>query len=142
MARLEGFLKLIEMMIQEYEKSYLENKRQLAQRVETFDNIFDSRGSSNELKAIAMIAKRGEHTDSARLSGTISILRVIQLLALNMRMLELSVNAIKTQLAESGILEKAKDIEDIKRLKALVKSKLESLEKAEKTRKENTSYIE
>lgn len=131
---MEELLQSIEEMIQELQRVYKAIKRELPKRLKTYESIKESKRASTELKTIAVVAKSNDHADLSRVSGQIAILRTIQILAAKMGIL-------KKQLDESGILEKAKDIEDIKNLKSILKSVEAKKQKAEQNHRKDLSYI-
>jgi len=149
---LDSFLEDLEKMITDYIRSFSSHERDISRQHTTYDNIIKSKWNSKELKAIASLGKVVNFEDQARLASNISILYTIQRLVLNLKILENKIDNLIEQLGESRIIEKAKDIDDIKELKRLLAEQYKKREKqqkqmeeahkrAEESRKKHLPYV-
>lgn len=124
------------------EEHFRRNKSLTSEKIKSFDNIMKSKETSQAQKLTAMSRKMSMINYLERLSSEIVLLYLLQMLALTVEGLNSSVNSINEQLVKSGILEKAKDIEDIKKLKKIIASKLKKMEEEEESRKKNLFYVD
>jgi len=80
-----------------------------------------------------------------RLSSQLSLLYALQIFAFKVKVLEITVGNINEQLGKSGILEKSKEIEDIKKnieeLKILVEAQYKSMKEIREEPGNNLTYI-
>jgi archaellum component FlaC len=80
-----------------------------------------------------------------RLSSQLSLLYALQIFAFKVKVLEITVDNINEQLGKSGILEKSKEIEDIKKnideLKILVEAQFKSMKEIKEDQGNNLTYI-
>jgi hypothetical protein len=113
------------------QKNLEENKAKAAKRVSACEKILQSQEASEEKKAKALMEKTVEIDRVERLSSQLSLLYVLQIFAFKVKVLEITVDNINDQLGKSGILEKSKEIEDIKKnideLKILVEAQYKSM---------------
>jgi hypothetical protein len=113
------------------EKNLEENKAKAAKRVSACEKILQSEEAGEEKKAKALMEKTVELDRVERLSSQLSLLYVLQIFAFKVKVLEITVGNINEQLGKSGILEKSKEIEDIKKnideLKILVEAQYKSM---------------
>jgi hypothetical protein len=75
----------------------------------------------------------------------LSLLYILQIFAFKVKILQISVDNIKEQVAKSGLLEKTKDIEDIKKnietLAVLLEAQHELISKIGEDRSRDLSYV-
>jgi len=80
-----------------------------------------------------------------RLSSQLSLLYTLQIFAFKVKVLEISVNNINLQLAQSGVLQKGMELENIKKnidaLKILVEAQYESMKEIREDQSKNLTYI-
>jgi hypothetical protein len=80
-----------------------------------------------------------------RLSSQLSLLYTLQIFAFKVKVLEISVNNISLQLAQSGVLQKGMELESIKKnidaLKILVEAQYESMKEIREDQSRNLTYI-
>jgi hypothetical protein len=113
------------------QKNLEENKEKVAKQTIVFDKILHSKEATEEQKAKASMRKTLEIDRLERLSSQLSLLYALQIFAFKVKVLEITVGNINEQLGKSGILEKSKEIEDIKKnideLKILVEAQYKSM---------------
>ena len=110
-----------------------------------YENLLKSEESSEEQKIKAFVGKTLELDRLERLSSQLSLLYTLQIFAFKVRVLEISVGNINEQLAQSQVLTKSAEIEDIKKnidaLKILVEAQYESMKEIREDQKKNLTYI-
>lgn len=116
MAEIDNFLEEIHKNIEDYKRLYYSRQRELPQKVGFYETILESKESSKELKAFAILGKASEQADLARLAGEISLLYNFTTLAIQLKILGIAIDSIRLQLAESRILERTQ-ADDIAKLK-------------------------
>lgn len=126
---MQEFLKELESIIEDWKKRYNKNRVASSQRLKTYETMIESKESSEAQQVRGLVGKVIEYDSLARQSKDIFTLLTIQILGVHVEILRLTVDNINIKLKQSGILEKAKDIGDIKKLK-------EKLEKTTKLLKE------
>ena len=127
------------------QKSIEENKKSAAKKTITYDKIIQSKEATEEQKTKALIGKTLEQDRLERLSSQLSLLYSLQIFAFKVKVLEITVGNINEQLGKSGILEKSKEIEDIKKnideLKILVEAQFKSMKEIKDDQSNNLKYI-
>jgi len=127
------------------QKSLEENKKSAAKKTITYDKIIQSKEATEEQKTKALIGKTLEQDRLERLSSQLSLLYSLQIFAFKVKVLEITVGNINEQLGKSGILEKSKEIEDIKKnideLKILVEAQFKSMKEIKDDQSNNLKYI-
>jgi hypothetical protein len=128
---LDEVLEMLDRTAKRIEKNLEENKAKAAKRVSACEKILQSEEAGEEKKAKALMEKTVELDRVERLSSQLSLLYVLQIFAFKVKVLEITVGNINEQLGKSGILEKSKEIEDIKKnideLKILVEAQYKSM---------------
>jgi hypothetical protein len=127
------------------QKALEENKIKAAKQTATYDKILQSEKTSEGQKTKALIGKTVELDRLERLSSQLSLLYALQIFAFKVKVLEITVGNINEQLGKSGILEKSKEIEDIKKniaeLKILVEAQFKSMKEIKEDQGNNLTYI-
>jgi hypothetical protein len=122
-----------------------ESKETSSKQVMAYENLLQSEESSEEQKIKAFVGKTLELDRLERLSSQLSLLYTLQIFAFKVRVLEISVGNINEQLAQSQVLSKSAEIEDIKKnidaLKILVEAQYESMKEIREDQKKNLTYI-
>ena len=122
-----------------------ESKEISCKQIVAYENLLKSEGSSEEQKIKAFVGKTLELDRLERLSSQLSLLYTLQIFAFKVRVLEISVGNINEQLAQSQVLNKSAEIEDIKKnidaLKILVEAQYESMKEIREDQKKNLTYI-
>ena len=128
------------------QNTFEENKKKAAKQVAVYDNIIQSKEANEEQKNKALMGKNFEVDRLERLSSQLSLLYALQIFAFKVKVLEITVGNINEQLGKSGILEKSKEIEDIKKniaeLKILVEAQYKSMKEIKEDQSNNNlTYI-
>jgi hypothetical protein len=127
------------------QKALEENKIKAAKQTAIYDKILQSEKTSEGQKTKALIGKTVELDRLERLSSQLSLLYALQIFAFKVKVLEITVGNINEQLGKSGILEKSKEIEDIKKniaeLKILVEAQFKSMKEIKEDQGNNLTYI-
>ena len=128
------------------QNTFEENKKKAAKQVAVYDNIIQSKEANEEQKNKALMGKNFEVDRLERLSSQLSLLYALQIFAFKVKVLEITVGNINEQLGKSGILEKSKEIEDIKKniaeLKILVEAQYKSMKEIKEDQSSNNlTYI-
>ena len=128
---MDEVLEMLDRTAKRIQKNLEENKAKAAKRVSACEKILQSEEAGEEKKAKALMEKTVELDRVERLSSQLSLLYVLQIFAFKVKVLEITVGNINEQLGKSGILEKSKEIEDIKKnideLKILVEAQYKSM---------------
>lgn len=143
---LERLLKGIERSVDNYTELLVQRLSKHQEKVEALDSVIESSEPSNEAKAVAILARGIEFNDLSRLFGELSTLRTFQSLAINLRILEIS-------LKETGTLKKLEEIGDVTKLKEQFQNAIKLLDKyynekramdhqAEESRSKDLWYIQ
>jgi len=142
---LDEILEMLEKTTKRMQKDLDENQHWALKQIENYDGILKSKASSEAQKVRALLGKTLEYDRLERLSSQLSILYILQMFAFKVKVLKISIDSIKEQLAQSEILEKAKGIEDVEkkidRLMILLETQYESMTKIEEDRKKDVSYV-
>jgi len=143
--RLDEILKLLEKETKRAQKIVDENKYSASKQIEEYEKILRSKESSETQKVKASLGRTLEYDRLERLSSQLSLLYVLQMFAFKVKILQISVENIKEQLAKSGFLEKTKDIEDIKKnidtLTILLEAQNEAMRKIGENARADLSYV-
>lgn len=145
MSNIDVVIKNFDEFIELFKKDYDESKANTQEKFQKCQEIINSKNASKETKLLYALIRREEISHTRDLAAAISLLHncqimtaIIQILENSQKMLENQFNIFETQILTSGILEKSKDIDDIKQLKiALKKIKAER----EKQNKETNQKI-
>ena len=112
---MDEILKLLEKATKRAQKVVDENKLSASKQIDAYENVLRSKKSSETQRVRAMLGRMLEYDRLERLSSHLSLLYILQMFAFKVKILQISVENIKEQLAKSGLLEKTKDIEEIKK---------------------------
>ena len=142
---MDEILKLLEKETKRAQKIVDENKYSASKQIEEYEKILRSKESSETQKVKASLGRTLEYDRLERLSSQLSLLYVLQMFAFKVKILQISVENIKEQLAKSGFLEKTKDIEDIKKnidtLTILLEAQNEAMRKIGENARADLSYV-
>ena len=136
---MDEVLEMLDRTAKRIQNTFEENKKKAAKQVAVYDNIIQSKEANEEQKNKALMGKNFEVDRLERLSSQLSLLYALQIFAFKVKVLEITVGNISEQLGKSGILEKSKEIEDIKKNIAELKILVEAQYKAMKEIKEDQS---
>jgi hypothetical protein len=128
---LDEVLEMLDRTAKRTQKTLEENKKKAAEQTTVYDTVLQSKEASEEQKTKALMGKTFELDRLERLSSQLSLLYALQIFAFKVKVLEITVGNINEQLGKSGILEKSKEIEDIKKnideLKILVEAQYKAM---------------
>ena len=142
--RLDEILSLLEKATKRAQKTLDENKHSSSVQIETYEKVLKSRESSETQRTKATLGRMIEYNRLEGLSSQLSLLYILQMFAFKVKILQISVEKIKEQLAKPEFLDKTKDIEDIKKnidaLTILLEAQYEAMKQIGENR-ENLSYV-
>ena len=143
---MDEVLEMLDRTAKRIQNTFEENKKKAAKQVAVYDNIIQSKEANEEQKNKALMGKNFEVDRLERLSSQLSLLYALQIFAFKVKVLEITVGNINEQLGKSGILEKSKEIEDIKKniaeLKILVEAQYKSMKEIKEDQSSNNlTYI-
>jgi hypothetical protein len=142
--RLDEILKLLEKATKRAQKALEENKHSASNQIDAYEKVLRSKESTEAQKVRAMLGRTLEYDRLETLSSQLSLLYILQMFAFKVKILQISVENIKEQLAKSGFLEKTKDVEDIKKnfdtLTILLEAQYEAMKQIGENRKD-MSYV-
>lgn len=141
---MDEILKLLEKATNRAQKALDETKHSASKEITEYENVLRSKKSSEAQRVRATLGRMTEYDRLERLSSQLSLLYILQMFAFKVKILQISVENIKEQLANSGFLEKTKDIEDIKKnidtLTILLEAQNEAMKQIGENRKD-LSYV-
>jgi len=141
---LDEILNLLEKATKRAQKTLDENKHSSSVQIEAYEKVLKSRESSETQKTKATLGRMIEYNRLEGLSSQLSLLYILQMFAFKVKILQISVDKIKEQLAKPEFLDKIKDIEDIKKnidaLTILLEAQYEAMKQIGENR-ENLSYV-
>jgi hypothetical protein len=127
------------------QKVFDETKETASKHIAAHEQLLQSKEASEEQKLKAFMGKTLELDRLERLSSQLSLLYALQIFAFKVKVLEISVNNINEQLAQSGALRKGTELEDIKKnidaLKILVEAQYKSMKEIREDQSKNLTYI-
>ena len=141
---MDEILKLLEKATKRAQKALDETKHSASKEITAYEKVLRSKKSSEAQRVRATLGRMTEYDRLERLSSQLSLLYILQMFAFKVKILQISVENIKEQLANSGFLEKTKDIEDIKKnidtLTILLEAQNEAMKQIGENRKD-LSYV-
>ncbi len=142
---MDEVLEMLDRTAKRIQKTLEENKEKAAKQTTVYEKILHSKEATEEQKAKALMKKTLELDRMERLSSQLSLLYALQIFAFKVKVLEITVSNINEQLGKSGILEKSKEIEEIKKnideLKILVEAQFKSMKEIKEDQGNNLTYI-
>jgi hypothetical protein len=141
---LDEVLELLEKTTKRIQNVFEESREAAQRQTSAYEQLLQSKDATEEQRLKAYAARMMAYDRLDHLSSQLSLLYTLQIFAFKVKVLEVSVERIDDQLAKSGVLEKTKEIEDIRKhidsLKILVEAQYESL-KDIKDRGNDLPYI-
>jgi len=142
---LDEVLELLDKTAKRIQKALDESKEAASNQTIAYEKIIQSKEVSEEQKIRAFIGKTLELDRLERLSFQLSLLYALQIFAFKVKVMEISVSNINSQLVQSGVLHKSAELEDVKKniaaLKILVEAQYESLKEIGENQNKNLTYI-
>jgi hypothetical protein len=142
---LDEVLEMLDKTAKRIQKVFDETKETASKHIAAHEQLLQSKEASEEQKLKAFMGKTLELDRLERLSSQLSLLYALQIFAFKVKVLEISVNNINEQLAQSGALRKGTELEDIKKnidaLKILVEAQYKSMKEIREDQSKNLTYI-
>ena len=142
---MDEVLEMLDRTAKRIQKTFDENKEKAAKQTVAYEKILQSKEATKEQKAKALMKKTLEVDRLDRLSSQLSLLYALQIFAFKVKVLEIAVGNLNEQLGKSGIFEKSKEIEEIKKnineLKILVEAQFKSMKDIKEDQNNNLKYI-
>jgi hypothetical protein len=142
---LDEVLEILDKTAKRIQKVFDETKETASKHIASHEQLLQSKEATEAQKIKAFMGKTLELDRLERLSSQLSLLYALQIFAFKVKVLEITVDNINEQLGKSGILEKSKEIEDIKKnideLKILVEAQFKSMKEIKEDQGNNLTYI-
>jgi ribosomal protein S8E len=142
---LDEVLDILDKTAKRIQKVLDESKENASRQIIGYEQVLQSGEASEEQKIKAFMGKTLELDRLERLSSQLSLLYALQIFAFKVKVIEIAVNNINEQLAQSGVLQKGAELEDIKKnidaLKILVEAQYESMKEINENQNRNLTYI-
>jgi hypothetical protein len=142
---LDEILEMLDKNAKRIQKEADEAKEASIKRQALYEQLQQSTEATQEQKIKAFIRKTMELERLQRLNSQLSLFYSLQIFAFKVKVLEVSVEKINTQLVQSGVLQKSGEVEDIKKnidaLKILIEAHYESMKEINETQNKNLGYI-
>jgi hypothetical protein len=142
--RLDEILTLLEKATKRTQKILDDNKSAASAQIEAHEKVLRSKESSEAQRIKATLGRKIEFDRLEGLSSQLSLLYILQMFAFKVKIIQISVDNVKEQLAKSGFLDKTKDIENIKKnidtLTILLEAQYEAMKQLGENR-ENLAYV-
>jgi hypothetical protein len=142
---LDEVLEILDKTAKRIQKVFDETKETASKHIAAHEQLLQSKEATEGQKIKAFMGKTLELDRLERLSSQLSLLYALQIFAFKVKVLEITVDNINEQLGKSGILEKSKEIEDIKKnideLKILVEAQFKSMKEIKEDQGNNLTYI-
>lgn len=142
---MDEVLEILDKTAKRIQKVVDETKETASKHIATHEQLLQSKEASEEQKIKAFMGKTLELDRLERLSSQLSLLYALQIFAFKVKVLEISVSNISEQLAQSGVLQKNTELEDIKKnidaLKILVEAQYKSMKEIREDQSKNLTYI-
>ena len=142
---MDEVLEMLDRTAKRIQKTLEDNKEKAVKKATAYDKILHSKEASEEQKTQVLMRKTLEKDRLERLSSQLSLLYALQIFAFKVKVLEITVGNLNEKLGKSGILEKSKEIEDIKKniaeLKILVEAQFKSMKEMKEDQGNNLKYI-
>ena len=142
---MDEVLEMLDKTAKRIQKVFDETKETASKHIAAHEQQLQSKEASEEQKTKAFMGKTLELDRLERLSSQLSLLYTLQIFAFKVKVLEISVGNISEQLAQSGVLQKSAELEDIKKninaLKVLVEAQSKSMKEIREDQSNNLTYI-
>ena len=142
---MDEVLEMLDKTAKRIQKVVDETKETASKHIAAHEQLLQSKEASEEQKIKAFMGKTLELDRLERLSSQLSLLYALQIFAFKVKVLEISVSNISEQLAQSGVLQKSTELEDIKKnidaLKILVEAQYKSMKEIREDQSKNLTYI-
>jgi hypothetical protein len=141
---LDEVLELLEKNTKRTQKVFEESKETASKQTSDYGKMLQSKDVDVEDKLKAYIRRMLAYDRLDRLSSQLSLMYMLQIFAFKVKVLEVSVDKIDEQLANSGVLDKNNEIEEIRKhidtLKILMEAQYESFKEI-KDKSKDLPYV-
>ena len=142
---MDEILEMLEKTTKKAQRVFDESKSLASKQIKIYENVLQSKESSEVQKVEASLGRKLEYDRLERLSSQLSLLYILQIFAFKVKILKISIDNINEQLSKSGILEKTKDIEDIRKnidtLTILLEAQYNAMKEIGVNRTKDLSYV-
>ena len=142
---MDEVIELLNKTVKRFQKNVEETKETVKKQSALYEQLQQSPETSEQQKLKAFMKKTVELNRLERLNSQLSLLYSLQIFAFKAKVLQVSIDNIKDQLVESGVLQSGVELEDIKKnidaLKILIEAQYESLKEINDTQNRNLGYI-
>ncbi len=142
---MDEILEMLDRTTKRIQKVLEENKESIAKQTPVYEQVLLSNETSEAQKVKALFGKAFELDRLERLSDQLSLLYMMQIFAFKVKVLEVEIGNLGEQLSKSGLEEKHKELEGIKKnidsLKILLEAQYESLKDISEKQDKNLQYI-
>ena len=142
---MDEILEMLEKTSKRVKKSVDETKESIWKQTALYEQLQQSPQATEEQKMKTFIKKTYELDRLEWLSSQLSLIYSLQLFAFKVKVLEVSVSNINSQLVKSGVLQSGEELEDIKKnidaLKILMEAQYESMKEINESQNKNLGYI-
>lgn len=136
---------MLEKTTKKAQRVFDESKSLASKQIKIYENVLQSKESSEVQKVEASLGRKLEYDRLERLSSQLGLLYILQIFAFKVKILKISIDNINEQLSKSGILEKTKDIEDIRKnidtLTILLEAQYNAMKEIGVNRTKDLSYV-
>lgn len=142
---MDEILEMLEKTTKKAQRVFDESKSLASKQIKIYENVLQSKESSEVQKVEASLGRKLEYDRLERLSSQLGLLYILQIFAFKVKILKISIDNINEQLSKSGILEKTKDIEDIRKnidtLTILLEAQYNAMKEIGVNRTKDLSYV-
>ena len=143
---LDEVLDMLDKTAKRLQKTVNETKEATWKQSKLYEQIIQSTEASQDQKIKAFVVKTRYLDQLEALNSQLSLLYTLQIFAFKVKVLEVTVGNIKEQLANSGVLLKSAEIENIKTnidsLKILIEAQYESMKEIHDSQNKTLGYIQ
>ena len=143
---MDEVLDMLDKTAKRLQKTVNETKEATWKQSKLYEQIIQSTEASQDQKIKAFVVKTRYLDQLEALNSQLSLLYTLQIFAFKVKVLEVTVGNIKEQLANSGVLLKSAEIENIKTnidsLKILIEAQYESMKEIHDSQNKTLGYIQ
>ncbi len=142
---MDEVLELFDKTAKRVQKLADETKAASIKQSSLYEELARSPDATQEDRMKAFMRKTLELERLERLNSQLSLLFALQIFAFKVKVLQVSLERINSQLVKSGVLESSGELADIKKsidaLKILIEAQYESMKEINETQNKNLGYI-
>ncbi len=137
---MDEILQMLEKATKKTQKILDDDKAAMSRQIALYQEVLGTKESSEAQKVKAQLGRMFEFDRLERLTSHLSLLYVLQIFAFKVKIMQISIDNVKEQLAHSDLLDKTKDIEEIRKnistLAILLEAQYEAIKEIGENRKE------